>query len=82
MLCCITFYTTVPLKVPLILNLMACLIHFRLVTSGHLQENSEFFANFVEGERTLKQFCAEVVLNGFIITQNTFSDLFPVYIMV
>lgn len=36
-------------------------VYLRLITSGHLQKESEFFSNFIEGERTIIEFCkAEV----------------------
>uniref|UniRef100_A0A915KUC1 ubiquitinyl hydrolase 1 n=1 Tax=Romanomermis culicivorax TaxID=13658 RepID=A0A915KUC1_ROMCU len=33
-------------------------VFMRLVTSGYLQENAESYADFVEGDMTLKQYCA------------------------
>lgn len=32
----------------------------RLLVSGHLQKEEEFFMNFVEGGRTVKEFCNQV----------------------
>ncbi len=32
----------------------------RLLVSGHLQKEHEFFVNFVEGGRTVKEFCNQV----------------------
>jgi ubiquitin thioesterase protein OTUB1 len=40
-------------------NYFVCFM--RLVTSGYLQENSEFYSNFVEGERTVKEFCRQEI---------------------
>ncbi len=34
--------------------------HFRLLVSGHLQKEHDFFVNFVEGGRTVKEFCNQV----------------------
>ncbi len=43
--------------------LLSCFLsHCRLLVSGFLQKESEFFANFIEGERTMKEFCAQVRL--------------------
>lgn len=36
-------------------------VYLRLVTSCHLQLNAEFFSNFIEGEGTVKDFCAQEV---------------------
>ncbi len=36
-------------------------VYMRLITSGHLQKESEFFANFIEGDRTLAEFCKQEV---------------------
>lgn len=33
---------------------------FRLVVSGHLQKEADFFSNFIEGERGIKEFCNQV----------------------
>ena len=35
-------------------------IDLRLLVSGHLQKEHEFFVNFVEGGRTVKEFCNQV----------------------
>lgn len=37
-------------------------VFIRLATSGYLQEKQEFYANFVEGERTVKEYCNQVRL--------------------
>uniref|UniRef100_A0A4D5R974 Ubiquitin thioesterase n=1 Tax=Scolopendra viridis TaxID=118503 RepID=A0A4D5R974_SCOVI len=36
-------------------------VYMRLITSGQLQKNSSFFASFVEGERSMKEFCHQEV---------------------
>ncbi len=36
-------------------------VYMRLITSGHLQKEYEFFANFIEGDRTLAEFCKQEV---------------------
>ncbi|RWS00110.1 ubiquitin thioesterase OTUB1-like isoform X1 [Dinothrombium tinctorium] len=36
-------------------------VFMRLVTSGHLRSNEEFFSNFIEGEKTVKEFCSHEV---------------------
>lgn len=35
-------------------------VYLRLLTSGHLQRESEFFEHFIEGGRTVKEFCQQV----------------------
>lgn len=36
-------------------------VYIRLITSGHLQKESEFFSNFIEGHRTVGEFCKQEV---------------------
>ncbi|XP_062574136.1 ubiquitin thioesterase OTUB1-like [Saccostrea cucullata] len=36
-------------------------VFLRLVVSGHLQKEAEFFSNFIEGERGIKEFCNQEV---------------------
>ncbi|KAL5008456.1 hypothetical protein ScPMuIL_014037 [Solemya velum] len=36
-------------------------VYLRLIVSGHLQQEAEFFANFIEGDRTVKEFCNQEV---------------------
>ncbi|XP_071507559.1 ubiquitin thioesterase OTUB1-like [Diadema antillarum] len=36
-------------------------VYFRLLTSGELQKQSEFYQNFIEGGRTVKEFCSQEV---------------------
>ncbi|GIY06685.1 ubiquitin thioesterase OTUB1 [Caerostris extrusa] len=36
-------------------------VYMRLITSGHLQKEEAFFTNFIEGERTVKEFCHQEV---------------------
>ena len=36
-------------------------VYVRLITSGHLQRESEFFSNFIEGHRTVIEFCKQEV---------------------
>lgn len=35
-------------------------VYLRLITSCHLQHNSEFFQHFVDGNRTVADFCKGV----------------------
>ena len=42
-------------------------VFLRLLTSMHLQKNSEFFQNFIDSGKTVAEFCAtEVRASGFI----------------
>ena len=34
--------------------------YIRILTSGYLQSNSEFYGAFVEGGRTVKEYCSQV----------------------
>lgn len=36
-------------------------VYLRLLVSGHLQKEADFYANFVEGGRTVKEFCQQEV---------------------
>ncbi|XP_067680303.1 ubiquitin thioesterase OTUB1-like [Haliotis asinina] len=36
-------------------------VYLRLLVSGHLQKESDFFINFIEGGRTVKEFCGQEV---------------------
>ncbi|ESO86824.1 hypothetical protein LOTGIDRAFT_220355 [Lottia gigantea] len=36
-------------------------VYLRLIVSGHLQKEEDFFMNFVEGGRTVKEFCNQEV---------------------
>ncbi|ELT99204.1 hypothetical protein CAPTEDRAFT_154088, partial [Capitella teleta] len=36
-------------------------VYLRLLVSGHLQKNDDFFMNFIEGGRSVKEFCAQEV---------------------
>lgn len=36
-------------------------LSLRLVVSGHLQKENEFFASFIEGGRSVKEFCNQVL---------------------
>ena len=35
-------------------------VYLRLLTSAQLQRKSDFFQNFIEGERSIKEFCSQV----------------------
>jgi len=36
-------------------------VYLRLITSGHLQKEADFYQNFIEGERGIKDFCHQVI---------------------
>ena len=36
--------------------------YLRILTSGHLQTHSQFFQEFVEGGKTMKEYCSQVIL--------------------
>lgn len=35
-------------------------VYLRLLTSGQLQEGADFYQNFIDGNRTIAEFCHEV----------------------
>ena len=35
-------------------------VYMRLITSGHMQKNADFYVNFLDGHPTVKDFCALV----------------------
>ena len=35
-------------------------VYLRLLTSGQLQKDAEFYENFIEGGKTVKEFCRRV----------------------
>ncbi len=37
-------------------------VYLRLITSGQLQTEEEFYSNFLEGDKTMKEFCQQVIL--------------------
>lgn len=39
-------------------------VYLRLVTSGYLQREEDFFQHFIEGGRTVREFCQQVTLNN------------------
>lgn len=43
-------------------------VYLRLIASAHLQEKAEFYQNFIEGNRTVIDFCHQVTINFYICT--------------
>ena len=37
-------------------------VYMRLITSGYMQKNADFYVNFLDGHPTVKDFCALVCL--------------------
>lgn len=35
-------------------------VYLRLITSGQLQTDQDFYQNFIEGDRTISEFCHQV----------------------
>lgn len=35
-------------------------VYLRLITSGQLQRDADFYQHFIEGERTISEFCHQV----------------------
>ena len=42
-------------------------VYLRLITSGQLQKEAEFYQHFIEGDRTIKEFCHRVCKQFFIM---------------
>lgn len=36
-------------------------VYLRLLTSAELQKEADFYQNFFEGNRTVKEFCSQVI---------------------
>ena len=36
-------------------------VYLRLITSGQLQKEADFYQHFIEGERTISDFCHQVI---------------------
>lgn len=37
-------------------------VYLRLITSGQLQREADFYQHFIEGDRTVKEFCHQVCI--------------------
>lgn len=42
-------------------------VYLRLITSGQLQRDADFYQHFIEGERTIIEFCHQVRKHFFVI---------------
>lgn len=42
-------------------------VYLRLITSGQLQREAEFYQHFIEGDRTVKEFCHQVCIEHFYL---------------
>lgn len=51
-------------------------VYLRLLTSAQLQKKSEFFENFIEGGRTVKEFCNQVHQCVFSTAEVHVNDVF------
>jgi hypothetical protein len=40
-------------------------VYLRLITSGQLQRDSEFYQHFIEGDRSVADFCHQASLKGY-----------------
>lgn len=55
-------------------------VYLRLVTSGYLQREEDFFQHFIEGGRTVREFCQQVTLNKSFVTWRYDLFFYPVLI--
>ena len=39
-------------------------VYLRLLTSGYLQKEADFYQNFLEGDKTMQEFCQQVKLHA------------------
>lgn len=53
-------------------------VYLRLITSGQLQQDADFYQHFIEGERTITEFCHQVCFLHadilIILYRKTFLD--------
>lgn len=40
-------------------------VYLRLITSGQLQKEADFYQNFIEGGRTVTEFCHQVIYHFY-----------------
>lgn len=52
-------------------------VYLRLLTSGYLQRESKFFEHFIEGGRTVKEFCQQVLPPSPLLRLGLFFSLVP-----
>lgn len=52
-------------------------VYLRLITSGQLQRDADFYQHFIEGERTISEFCHQVYSYHY-----SFSNLFKMFIYI
>ena len=59
-------------------------VYLRLLTSGQLQKDEDFYSNFLEGDKTMKEFCQQVpsiclCLNINELDEIVFQEVEPMY---
>lgn len=61
-------------------------VYLRLITSGQLQRDADFYQHFIEGERTITEFCHQVYFLMLILIilyhKSTFYDDLPQYFFI
>lgn len=51
-------------------------VYLRLITSGQLQRDADFYQHFIEGERTITEFCHQVdICLMLLISFNSFYEV-------
>jgi len=50
-------------------------VYLRLITSGQLQRDADFYQHFIEGERTISEFCHQVRMM-LISDQSFYVDIY------
>lgn len=56
-------------------------VYLRLITSGQLQRDADFYQHFIEGERTISEFCHQVRIRHLISRQSHVNIFIPVYLL-
>lgn len=56
-------------------------VYLRLITSGQLQKDAEFYKHFIEGDRTVVEFCHQVNELFYFFNYNTIQTFLKPFFM-
>lgn len=51
-------------------------VYLRLITSGKLQKDADFYVNFIDGNRTMTAFCHQVIAGFYFGNDNIIGSDF------